>query len=44
MNTKNNQRFQDNEEKIQESFIDLLNTKDINQITVRAICENVAII
>lgn len=43
MNTKNNQRFQDNDEKIQQSFIELLNTKDINQITVRTICENVNI-
>lgn len=39
MNTKNNKRFQENEKKIQESFITLLDTYDISRITVRAICQ-----
>ncbi|MBD7911417.1 MULTISPECIES: TetR-like C-terminal domain-containing protein [Clostridium] len=43
MNTMANKRFQENEKKIQESFISLLNTYDVNQITVRAICEKAKI-
>lgn len=39
MNTKNNQRFQENEKKIRECFISLLDTTDIDRITVRMICE-----
>jgi AcrR family transcriptional regulator len=43
MNTKNNQRFQEKEAKIQESFIKLLDTKDISQITVSAISQKAEI-
>lgn len=39
MNTKNNQRFQENERKIRECFISLLDTTDIDRMTVRMICE-----
>ncbi|MDD3229470.1 MAG: hypothetical protein PHE09_09670, partial [Oscillospiraceae bacterium] len=39
MNTKNNQRFQDNEKKIQECLVAMLDTQDIGQITVRSICQ-----
>lgn len=39
MNTKNNQRFQENEKKIRECFISLLDSTDIDRITVRMICE-----
>lgn len=41
MNTKNNQRFQKNDRKISEYFISLLDTTDIDRITVRMICEGV---
>ncbi|MDZ4992520.1 TetR family transcriptional regulator [Clostridium perfringens] len=43
MNKKNNKRFQENERKIQEVFIKLLDTHDINHITVREICEKAKI-
>lgn len=39
MNTKNNQRFQDNEKKIEECLVCMLDTRDIGQITVRSICQ-----
>jgi len=39
MNTKNNQRYRDNEQKIEECFIDMLAVQEINQITVRSICQ-----
>lgn len=39
MNKKNNQRYQENEKKIRECFISLLDTTDIDRITVRMICE-----
>ena len=39
MNTKNNQRFQDTEKRIQEALLELLKVKNIQQITVRSICE-----
>lgn len=39
MNTKNNQRAQLTRHKIKEIFIDLLGTKDINQITVQELCK-----
>ena len=39
MNTKNNQRFQDNEKKIEECLICMLDTRDISRITVRSICQ-----
>lgn len=39
MNTKNNQRFQDNEKKIEECLVRMLDTQDISQITVRSICQ-----
>jgi len=39
MNTKNNQRYQENEKKIRECFISLLDSTDIDHITVRMICE-----
>ncbi len=39
MNTKNNQRFQDNEKKIKECLVCMLDTQDISEITVRSICE-----
>lgn len=43
MNKKNNQRFLETERKIQQSLIDMLNTKDIKEITVREICEKAKI-
>lgn len=43
MNVKNNQRFQENERKIRECLIRLLDTMDIDHITVRMICENAGI-
>lgn len=39
MNIKNNQRYQENEEKMQRVFLDLLQEKSFNKITVRDICE-----
>ncbi|MBE6829351.1 MAG: hypothetical protein E7519_03990 [Ruminococcaceae bacterium] len=39
MNTKNNQRFQDNEKKIEECLVSMLKTQDISLITVRSICQ-----
>ncbi len=39
MNKKNNQRFIDNDKKIEECYIRMLDTTDINQITVRSICQ-----
>lgn len=39
MNIKNNQRFLENEKRIIESFLELLNKYDISKITVKAICE-----
>ena len=43
MNTKNNQRFRDNEKKIEVCFINMLNSTDISKITVRSICEEAGI-
>lgn len=43
MNTKNNQRYQENDAKIRAYFISLLDTTDIDHITVRMICENTGI-
>lgn len=38
MNVKNNARYQENEKKIKDCFIDLINQKDIKSITVGEIC------
>ncbi|MBS5285253.1 MAG: TetR/AcrR family transcriptional regulator [Clostridiales bacterium] len=38
MNTKNNQRFQESERKIQKALMDLVKTGDIQCITVQNIC------
>lgn len=43
MNTKNNIRFQENEKKIKECFISLINQYDINQITVNQLCKTAGI-
>lgn len=43
MNTKNNQRFQETDDKIQNCFLTLLNQKQISQITVQEICNIVGI-
>lgn len=43
MNTKNNQRYQENEWKIRSCFISLLGVTDIDHITVRMICEKTGI-
>ncbi len=43
MNTKNNQRYQENEGKIRAYFISLLDTTDIDHITVRMLCEKTGI-
>lgn len=43
MNTKNNQRYKENEQKIIHCFIELLNQMDISQITIRMICEKAGI-
>lgn len=43
MNTKNNQRFQETEQKILEIFSELLSEKEVSQITVREICEKAGI-
>lgn len=43
MNKKNNLRYQENEAKIRAYFISLLDTTDIDRITVRMICEEVGI-
>lgn len=40
MNTKNNQRFQDSEKKIQAALIDLLKSGDTKEITVHNICRS----
>lgn len=38
MNTKNNQRYQETEGRLIEAFIELLQTKNVEQITVRELC------
>ena len=43
MNVKNNQRFQETDEKIQNCFLNLLNQKPISRITIREICDQVGI-
>lgn len=43
MNIKNNQRFKDTENLIQETVLELAGTTDIRQVTVRAICEKAGI-
>lgn len=43
MNKKNNQIYKDNDQYIQDVFIDMLEKMDVNQITVKAICEKVGI-
>lgn len=39
MNTKNNQRFQDSEKKIQSALLELLKTEKAQDITVQDICK-----
>ena len=39
MNTKNNKRHRESIEKIEHAFIELLQTKNLNQITVSDICK-----
>ena len=39
MNTKNNKRKRESVEKIEKAFINLLQTKEINQISVTEICK-----
>ncbi|NLK95752.1 MAG: TetR/AcrR family transcriptional regulator [Clostridiales bacterium] len=39
MNTKNNQRFIETENRIETIFINLLNDKNIKEITVRSLCK-----
>lgn len=39
MNTKNNQRYKDTEQTIQNTLLELARTTDIRHVTVRAICE-----
>lgn len=39
MNIRNNQRYQENERKLRECFISLLDTSDIDHITVRMLCD-----
>ena len=39
MNTKNNQRYQDTEKRIQNTLLALAQEKEIHKVTVRAICE-----
>lgn len=39
MNTKNNHRYQENEQKIKDCVMSLLNKKNLNQITVQDICK-----
>ena len=39
MNTINNKRKKDSNEKIQKIFIELIQTKEINEITVSEICK-----
>lgn len=43
MNTKNNQRFQDTEKRIQDTLLELARTTNVRQVTVRAICEKAEI-
>ena len=43
MNKKSNQRYLETERKIQECLIELLNKKDIDEITVSEICKKVQI-
>ena len=40
MNTKNNKRRRESVDKIEKSFINMLQTKEINQITVTDICKD----
>lgn len=39
MNQKNNQRYKENQQLIEETFLSLLEKKEISRITVREICE-----
>ena len=39
MNTPNNKRKRESQEKIQKVFIELIQTKEINEITVSDICK-----
>lgn len=43
MNTKNNLRFQETDDKIQRCFLSLINQKQISRITVQEICNKVGI-
>ena len=43
MNQKNNQRFQETDQRIREYFVKTLEEKEISKITVREICEAVGI-
>ena len=43
MNQKNNQRFQETDQRIREYFVTALEEKEISKITVREICEAVGI-
>lgn len=43
MNTKNNQRFQESENKIQAALMDLLKTGEMQNITIHNICRNAQI-
>lgn len=43
MNQKNNQRFQETDQRIREYFMKVLEEKEISKITVREICEAVGI-
>lgn len=40
MNTKNNRRRRASRERIEKAFIELLQTKELNEITVSQICKN----
>ena len=39
MNTKNNKRRQDSQDRIETAFMELLKVKDLNKITVAEICK-----
>ncbi|WP_342756653.1 TetR/AcrR family transcriptional regulator [Kineothrix sedimenti] len=40
MNTKNNLRYKESEQKIKDTVMSLLNSKSLNQLTVQDICKN----
>ena len=42
-NTRNNQRFQETDRRIEETFLVLLRTKHVSRITVREVCEGAGI-